>query len=199
MSSSPNATYRVLLVEDNPIDAELAIHAFDDYGGGRFRVEHVGQLREALDRLAGGATYDFIVTDRSLPGMRMETGVGLLRAHAPRTPIVVHTASTSDAERAEALQRGADAIYPKGDPAELVRAVTGFLLGDRGDVPTGEFRPRVEARLRPGAARYYRMLELDVWYPVVAEPDPFSLLLYVDGELRDVSAEHFETRTQLVL
>lgn len=192
-----DTTYRVLLVEDNPIDAELAIHAFEDYGGGRFVVDHVGQLRTALDRLRDDS-YDFIVTDRSLPGMRMETGVALLRAHAPRTPIVVHTASSSDAERAEALRRGADAIYPKGDPAELVRAVTGFLLTPRETVGD-DFRPQMQARLRPAAARYYRMLELDAWYPVVSEPDPFSLLLYVDGELRDVRSEHFETRTQLVL
>ena len=192
-----DTTYRVLLVEDNPIDAELAIHAFEDYGGGRFVVDHVGQLRTALERLRDDA-YDFIVTDRSLPGMRMETGVALLRAQAPRTPIVVHTASSSNAERAEALRRGADAIYPKGDPAELVRAVTGFLLTPR-ENSGDDFRPQMQARLRPAAARYYRMLELDAWYPVVSEPDPLSLLLYVDGELRDVRSEHFETRTQLVL
>lgn len=194
--SSP-APYRVLLVEDNPIDAELAIHAFSDYGGGRFAVDHVGQLRGALERLQE-TTYDFIVTDRSLPGMRMETGVGLLRAHAPRTPIVVHTTSASAGERAEALRRGADAIYTKGDPAELVRAVTGFLLTPR-DAVGDDFRPQTQARLRAGAARYYRMLDLESWYPVVSEPDQYSLLLYVDGELRDVRSEHFETRTQLVL
>lgn len=187
----------MLLVEDNPIDAEGAIHAFQEYGGGQFAVDHVGQLRAALERL-DAATYDFIVTDRSLPGMRMETGVGLLRAHAPRTPIVVHTASASEPERAEALRRGADAIYPKGDPAELVRAVAGFLLTPR-DVTGEDFRPQMQARLRPAAARYYRMLDLEAWYPVVSEPDPYSLLLYVEGELRDVRAEHFETRTQLVL
>lgn len=195
--STPARPYRVLLVEDNPIDAERAIHAFEHQGGGRFAVEHVGQLRGALELLREHE-YDFIVTDRSLPGMRMETGVGLLRAHAPRTPIVVHTASASEPERAEALRRGADAIYPKGDPAELVRAVTGFLLTPR-DGAGDDYRPQVQARLRPAAARYYRMLDLDSWYPVVTEPDPFSLLLYVDGELRDVRAEHFETRTQLVL
>lgn len=195
--SATTRPYRVLLVEDNPIDAELAIHAFEDHGAGRFAVDHVGQLRGALERLKE-TTYDFIVTDRSLPGMRMETGVGLLRAHAPRTPIVVHTASSSEPERAEALRRGADAIYPKGDPAELVRAVAGFLLSPR-DGGGDDFRPQMQARLRPGAARYYRMLELEEWYPVVSEPDPFSLLLYVDGELRDVRLEHFETRTQLVL
>ncbi len=194
---SQSRTYRVLLVEDNPIDAELALHAFADYGGGQFHVEHVSQLQAALARLSEGEV-DFIVTDRSLPGMRMETGVALLRAHAPRTPIVVHTASTGDAERAEALRRGADAIYPKGDPAELVRAVTGFLLTPR-DAAPDDFRPQLQARLRPAAARYYRMLDLEHWYPVVAEPDAYSLLLYVEGELRDVRAEHFETRTQLVL
>jgi len=79
-----------------------------------------------------------------------------------------------------------------------VRAVTGFLLSPR-DSGGDDFRPQMQARLRPGAARYYRMLELENWYPVVSEPDPFSLLLYVDGELRDVRLEHFETRTQLVL
>lgn len=195
--SSQIRPYRVLLVEDNPIDAEQAIHAFEDYGGGRFAVEHVGQLRGALDLLKT-SSYDFIVTDRSLPGMRMETGVGLLRAHAPRTPIVVHTMSASEPERAEALRRGADAIYPKGDPSQLVRAVAGFLLTPR-DAGGDDFRPQLQARLRPAAARYYRMLDLDSWYPVVSEPDQFSLLLYVDGELRDVRSEHFETRTQLVL
>ena len=43
---------RILLVEDNPIDARLLREMVRDAGGGRFHLEQAGRLAEALDLLS---------------------------------------------------------------------------------------------------------------------------------------------------
>src|SRR5665213_1155788 len=82
---------RVLLVEDNPVDARLFTELVRDTGAGQWKMVHVDRLSAALDRLSR-EPFDVMLLDLSLPDADgLDT---LIRAHAqaPKIPIVVLTA-----------------------------------------------------------------------------------------------------------
>ena len=108
---------RVLHVEDAPVDAALAQAALGR-APGEFRVDHVGTLAQAMERLQtqGGDACDVILADMMLPD-----GDGLqLFAHVRRQgwpiALVALTAAGEDHRVFSALKVGADDyVAKKGD------------------------------------------------------------------------------------
>ncbi len=93
-------------------------------GNGRFQVETVGRLSEAIERLPGG-DLDVILLDLSLPdSFGMETFRQVYQ-HAPELPIVVLSGLDNSELALEAVQEGAQDYLVKGDALEsvLVRSV----------------------------------------------------------------------------
>ena len=96
-------TWRVLLIEDNPGDAELVSAALEEMPAD-VRLDQVDRLEDALSRLAG-AGADAVLLDLSLPDSSGVDGVERLRAAYPDLAIVVLTGAghaASDALRAGA-------------------------------------------------------------------------------------------------
>jgi hypothetical protein len=57
---------------------------------------------------------------------------------------------------------------------------------------------RLEARVKPGFSRYYRMLDPEMWYEVRREPmADMGMWIVVGDDVRDGAASHFELRTTL--
>ena len=106
---------RILLIEDNPADADLIREYIDAGGAGEhFDVSHVIRLGEALEQLRA-QRFDIILTDFNLPDAEGMPLLDDLRKEAPDTPIVVITGQSQDLGLAlDALRHGAQDYLIKG-------------------------------------------------------------------------------------
>lgn len=104
---------RVLLVEDNPGDADLVQEYLSDARQVTFEVECEPRLAEAIARLAG-EPFDLILLDLGLPdGSGLETLRRVL-CIAGTTPIVVLTGLHDEQTGLEAVRLGAQDYILKG-------------------------------------------------------------------------------------
>ncbi len=104
---------RILLVEDNPIDARLLREMVREAGAGRLHLEHAGLLAEALDFLSQ-QQFDVVLLDLSLPDARGLETVTSVHAHSPKVPIVVLTSLDDEAIGVRAVRAGAQDYLIKG-------------------------------------------------------------------------------------
>jgi Flp pilus assembly CpaE family ATPase len=109
----PQATVRVLLIEDNPGDFELVRETLTEADDVVFQVEWAEALLPGLDRLARGG-IDLVLLDMSLPDSRGLDGLAAVRNHAPSVPVVLLTGLDSDATALHAVQTGAQDYLVKG-------------------------------------------------------------------------------------
>jgi len=107
MTRSRQRAKRVLLVEDNPGDAELVRIALDQAEAGAFEVDGVATLSEAEGRVCRSPAPDVTLLDLALPDSLGLGGLRRLREAAPEIPIVVLTGSANGALGAAAIQAGA--------------------------------------------------------------------------------------------
>ena len=84
MSLDPHL--RVLLVEDNPLDARTVIRALASSTDVDYDVVHVGDLHSALDRVAD-EVFDCILLDLSLPDSEGLVPVETLTSDSPHCPV----------------------------------------------------------------------------------------------------------------
>jgi signal transduction histidine kinase/DNA-binding response OmpR family regulator len=114
----------VLLVEDNPRDADLleeALAGLDE----QLQLARVERIQQAAEYLGAGQPANVILLDLGLPD---STGLETLeRANglAPQLPIIVLTGLEDEAVGIEAVRRGAQDYLVKGEikPRSLVRAI----------------------------------------------------------------------------
>ncbi|KRB48649.1 MAG: response regulator [Pseudomonadota bacterium] len=106
-AAAPGA--RILLVEDNPINALLARTLLTREG---CRVDQAGGGQEALAALSVGV-YDLILMDMRMPGMSGLETAQQARAQGVRTPIVALTANAFEEDRHACLAAGMDDFLVK--------------------------------------------------------------------------------------
>src|SRR5262249_1712877 len=113
--------HHILVVDDNPIDRELARSVLEKRVG--FHVEFAANGIEAVEHLEA-TTPLAIVTDLQMPEM---DGLALVRAvhrRFPTIPVVLMTAHGSEQLAVEALVAGAADYVPKQRLAiDLLRVV----------------------------------------------------------------------------
>ncbi len=114
---------RVLLVEDNPIDAATLADRLVEHKGVAVELEHVTSLADLASR--DPSAFDALLLDLSLPD-----GNGIASLRQARTllgdlPIVVLTADDNEQRSLEMLREGAEDYLVKGkyDADALVRAL----------------------------------------------------------------------------
>ena len=115
---------RVLVAEDNDVNALIVTRALGKFGA---EVTRVGNGAEAVVRAAeglgpGAAPFDAILMDLFLPELDGRDATREIRAAeagagAPRTPIVIVTASVLEEDARTARAAGADALLTK--PVDL--------------------------------------------------------------------------------
>ena len=115
---------RVLLVEDNPGDADLVTLALGEAEAGAFELEQVARISDALARVRGSPAPDVILLDLTLPDAFGLEGLQQLGEASPQIPIVVLT-GTDRSLGAGAIRAGAQDYLLKGavDAALIPRAV----------------------------------------------------------------------------
>lgn len=114
----------VLLVEDNPDDAELLRETLIDAGAREVRLVPVETLREALHRLAR-ARFGLVLLDLSLPDSQGLATVRAILQQAPDVPIVVLTGLEDEEVGQAAVHVGAQDYLRKGglDGGILLRSM----------------------------------------------------------------------------
>jgi CheY-like chemotaxis protein len=149
----PSRNAPILLVEDNPDDAELAKMALARFGFGA-RVQHVSNGELALDYLYRRGSFCeradddpvMVLLDLKMPVL---DGFGVLSevkqsAALKHTPIVVLTSSTEPADLTRAYAAGTNAYMAKPtDFAEFLGAmkhVCDFWLSVNHPAPTPQSR-----------------------------------------------------------
>lgn len=115
---------RVLLVENNPADAQRALDLLREKEDGQIEVTHVERLSSALHRL-GRESFDAILMDRTLVNTHGLDTLDLIQAALGRMPIVVLGEKDDEAADRQMIQHGAQEVVIKdGSTAEqLTRAV----------------------------------------------------------------------------
>src|SRR5664279_1720389 len=101
-----NAQVRVLLVEDNVVNARFAEGLLANIDDQVFKVQCGDTLVAALDLLVHN-TYDVALVDLSLPDSNgLETFLTIQR-HAPELPIIIVTSLEDEAVALSAVEKGA--------------------------------------------------------------------------------------------
>lgn len=116
----------ILLIEDNPGDADLIREMLADTGqSSAYEVTHVSRVRDAIRLLEEGVAFSIIVSDVKLPDSEGKETVIRLAESAGRTPLIMITSSTDPEFALVAIKIGAQDYLPKGrfDGEMLVRSI----------------------------------------------------------------------------
>mgnify|MGYP001447682755 CR=1 FL=1 len=116
-AAAPGA--RVLLVEDNPINALLAQALLTREG---CVIEHAAGGEEALAAVGVGV-FDLVLMDMRLPGLSGEETARRMREAGVNAPIVALTANAFDDDRRTCLAAGMDDFLVKPLSPDALRAV----------------------------------------------------------------------------
>jgi CheY-like chemotaxis protein len=116
-AAAPGA--RVLLVEDNPINALLASTLLSREG---CSVDHAAGGEDALAATRVG-TYDLILMDMRMPGMSGEETARALRRAGVTAPIVALTANAFEEDRRRCLAAGMNDFLVKPLSPDALRVM----------------------------------------------------------------------------
>ena len=119
-----NLPLRVLIVEDDPTDAELLRRSFKSGDPSEFDVVWVGELSDAHDRLRE-SRFDVVLLDLGLPGCSGLDALREIRRQQGEVPIIVLTGLNDECVAMEAIHAGAQDYLVKGQLTgdSLVRAI----------------------------------------------------------------------------
>lgn len=115
---------RVLLVEENEIEARAARAMLREAGHGQIDVTHVTRLSTALRRL-NNDSFDAILLDGKLVDSHGLDTLDLVQAALARMPIVVMSDQDDPASERKAIQRGVQDVIVKKQwtPDQLARSL----------------------------------------------------------------------------
>jgi pilus assembly protein CpaE len=119
-----SSEYRVLLLEDNAVNALLVRKMLERADNPRFEISHADSLLKALDLLANTA-FDAALVDLNLPDSSgIETFLAIQR-NAPGLAVVVLSGMDDEALSMKAVELGAQDYLSKAalNAPELVRAL----------------------------------------------------------------------------
>ena len=120
----PLARPRVLVAEDNPINAKVALRILERLG---YAADAVGNGREAVDAALSG-DYDAVLMDWQMPLLDgLAAAAEIRRGEQPgrRVPIVAMTASSAEGDRSTCLAAGMDDHISKPVRPDELQTVLG--------------------------------------------------------------------------
>jgi len=173
----------VLLVEDHPVNQQLAVQLLERWG---HRVTVVGDGQAALDVLAV-RRFDLVLMDMMMPVLDGLEATRRFRAseQGPRTPIVAMTAKAMQGDRESCLAAGMDDYLSKPiEMAEFHRVVQRYA-------PGGALPPPGAATSQIGAGQVVK--------PMVGRFDYVQALAEADQDVVAIIAEVFHEQWPLDL
>lgn len=123
------AQLRVLLLEDSPADAELALAALA--AAGLDSVADVAQTRGDFERLYAADRYDVVLADYSLPDYTGLDALALVRGIDGLQPFILVSGALGEERAVEALRAGATDFVLKGNLNRLGPSVARALEESR--------------------------------------------------------------------
>jgi len=118
-------SYRIILVEDDPLDRELVERALRKVSV-PLEIVHVASEAAMKAALSGGRV-DLVLSDVSLPSFSGPQALRLLRARAPGVPFILVSGTVSEQQAIGALQLGAVDYLLKDNLQRLPVAVEAAL------------------------------------------------------------------------
>ena len=111
----------VLVVEDNPDDAELLIHTLrrGGYEVAHARVDTAEEMRAALD----GPSWDLIVSDHNMPSFGSAAALEILKETGKDLPFIIVSGSMGEETAVAAMKAGAHDYLMKNNLARLVPVI----------------------------------------------------------------------------
>lgn len=155
---------RLLLLEDNPDDAELMLREL--HKGGLAVTEKRVEARDEFVRSLAEFEPDVVITDYHLPSFDGRAALEIVRATRPDIPVIVVSGALNDEESSELMRLGAADFVLKDRPARLGAAVRNAL------------QRAAEARLRRAEDARFRAL-IENLSEVIATLDAQGLVRYV--------------------
>jgi two-component system, cell cycle response regulator len=122
---------KVLVIEDNELNMKLAVALLSI---SHFEVLKATNAESGL-QLARSERPDLILMDIQLPGMDGLTATSLMKSDAELRdiPVVALTSYAMQGDEQKALAAGCTGYIPKPiDTRNFIRAIEGFLTGNRG-------------------------------------------------------------------
>jgi two-component system, cell cycle response regulator len=115
---------RLLIVEDNALDAELTVRQLQAEGIDCTwtRVATEPAFRSALE-----SAPDLIISDCALPGFDGVSAFSIAASEAPAIPFVFVSGTLDEARARDAIEAGAAGYIAKGDRAQLAQIVKSVL------------------------------------------------------------------------
>lgn len=107
-------TFRVLMVEDNPVDVLFLEDALETSSLGQFHLRHVSRVSDLAAVLKAGQ-FDIIITDLGLPDVQGLDSFRKIRDLAPDLPIIVLTGDSDESAGIASLREGAQDYLVKGE------------------------------------------------------------------------------------
>lgn len=141
MVADPGLTLRVLVVEDDPLDAELVLDQLRADGlvfASRI-VDDEDGFRDAL----AAFVPDVVLSDLSMPGFSGYRALDILREQSPGTPFIFVSGTIGEDAAVEAVRRGATDYILKGRLARMATAVRRALR----EAADAQARHRAESEL----------------------------------------------------
>jgi CheY-like chemotaxis protein len=131
-TSGGQASLRVLLVEDNPINQTLALRLLEKWG---HCTTLAGNGQIALDLIGAGQRFDLVLMDMQMPvmgGLEATRSLRLLEAQQGWPPLVViaMTANAMESDRQACLNAGMDDYLSKPIDQAALAAVLGACAAD---------------------------------------------------------------------
>ncbi len=115
-----SAMIKILLVEDNDVDARLTQDILAEWGMEEFEISHVTRLSDAVTRLAR-IRFDAVLLDLSLPDGYGLSTLRQMQAANPTIAIIVLSGLNDQTLALQALHNGAQDYLVKGQgPSELL-------------------------------------------------------------------------------
>ena len=144
---------RILLVEDHPLNQELACELLRRAG---MEVELAENGEQALHKLESGGHFDGVLMDCQMPVMDGYTATRRLRAQArfEKLPVIAMTASALTEDRARALASGMNAHIAKPlDVSQMLTTMAQWIASRRANPPPVDPGPATNwAPLEPEGA-----------------------------------------------
>jgi DNA-binding NtrC family response regulator len=120
-NSPPAAAARILILEDEAWDAELAQRLLTSAGIG-FTAVVVDTRESFLEQLAAFQPQ-LILSDFQLPGFSGASALKLAQQHCPSVPVIIWSGFLGDEAAVELIKQGATDYILKDRPARLPSAI----------------------------------------------------------------------------